>query len=116
MNQEFRVLPQAVSVKNAVLSRIKNEYGTKYVLQHYNTIILEIVNNEILIIKPNISNTSNKAINQAFDYLGINDTAADYRFKTDRIDRDNTENRAEAKQIMFEQQQQELRALLHKGD
>lgn len=75
----LKILHDAVRVKNAHLIQIDSEYGTKYVLQHYDTIILEVVNNEVLLIKPNISKSSSRAINQAFEYLNMSHTAKDYK-------------------------------------
>lgn len=88
MHQEtpLKILRDAVRVKNASLIQIDSEYGTKYVLQHYDTIILEVVCNrnkdyekEVLIVKPNISVSSSRAINQAFDYLNMNVRAKDFK-------------------------------------
>ena len=61
----INVIRGAVKVKNAQLMKV-GEY--KYVLQHYDTIILEVINGEVIIIT-NISNSSNRAINQALEYL-----------------------------------------------
>ena len=82
---QIRIIRNAVKVKNAQLMYIDSEYETKFVLQHYDTIILEIVKtlgkNEVIIVKPNISVSSSRAINQAFEYLRMSERAQDYKKK-----------------------------------
>ena len=75
MTGPIKIIRDAVKVKNAFLMHD----NTKYTLQHYDTIILEVENNEVLTIKPNISVSSSRAINQAFEFLGINKTAKDFK-------------------------------------
>lgn len=67
------IIHDAVKVKRAYLMQI----GNKYVLQHYDTIILEVENMEVTKIT-SISNSSNRAINQALSYLGFNKVGSDF--------------------------------------
>jgi len=73
---------EAVKVKRANLMKIGQDGQTdvKYVLQHYDTIILEVINGEVIIISK-ISNSSTRAINQALEYLQYN-LSNSYRNKT----------------------------------
>ena len=85
------VIHDAVKVKRAILMKIESDLDTKYVLQHYDTIILEIVNGEVIIISK-ISVSSTRAINQALDYLQFN-LAREFRGKTaQEIVKDFTKN------------------------
>jgi hypothetical protein len=71
-----RIINGPVTVKNAHL--IYDAATETYTLQHYDTIILQVVNSEVLDIKP-VSKSSIRAINQALRYLGFSFTAADIK-------------------------------------
>lgn len=93
MTQTVRALPRAVSVKNASLVRIEGEGFVRYVLTHYNTVILEVENNEVKMAKANLSQSSNRAINQAFEYIGMPYSASDFKRGKYRGYHDTTEVR-----------------------
>jgi hypothetical protein len=79
MQQEIKVIWNGVRVKNAILMSV----DSKYVLQYYDTIILEVEGGEVRHIRPNISVSSTRAINQDFEYLGLDCTAKDFKNRRD---------------------------------
>ncbi len=79
MQQEINVIWDRVRVKNAILMRV----DSKYVLQHYDTIILEVEHGEVKRIRPNIPVSSTRAINQVIEYLGLSCSAKGFKKRSD---------------------------------
>ena len=69
----YKFVTGAVKVKNAIMIRSieKNDDVIVRVI-HYDHEVLKVVNNQIVNMLP-VSMSTNRAINQALDYLGIDD-------------------------------------------
>jgi len=73
----MRIIYNAVKVKNAeLLEWFSITNSVNYDLQHYDTVILKVRNNEVVLIKP-CSRSSVRAINQALRYIGISESCQD---------------------------------------
>jgi hypothetical protein len=61
--------PSTTNGITLLFCRLVNDYGLKYVLMHYATIVLEIVNGEVIICSTKTA-SSKRTANQALAYLG----------------------------------------------
>ena len=78
----MKVITEAVTVKNAVMIRTTDEEeNTFYSVIHYDHEVLKIVNNQIVNMFP-VSMSTIRAINQALDYLGIDESIDDFCRRT----------------------------------
>ena len=67
---QVKVIHGPVTVKRATLMVIKTpSFPLKYVLQHYDTVVLEMIGKEGVLEKPKISRSTTRAIKQAKKFI-----------------------------------------------
>ena len=79
---KVRIIPEGTNVKNAVL--LKDDEGT-ISLVHYKHEVLTVRNGQVVYMYP-VSDSTDRAIMQALDYLGIDLRIDDY-CKSHNVDR-----------------------------